>query len=278
MGSEVEFSTLGDATAPSPSVWADCPKTLLVDKGLGYYAHEEFLGNVTDTSFADGEVLGSGVLTQDADTGAVAPKAGVVGGFATLTTGATDNDSISLFSPPIGTVTRNSGKKFWAEARIELTTLADASLFFGLTTEAGATRDIVADNPSNSAQAGLDTKSLIGFVSVQAASAIATIDAVYRKGTGSIVQVSTNVSQASSLPLAERFTLAAVTPFKLGLRFDGRDKLKFYVNGRLVAVQTVDGTIDQTSNLAVVLAYKSGTAAAKSFSVDWTRYATQLRS
>jgi hypothetical protein len=44
-----------------------------------------------------------------------------------------------LISQPLGTIVRNSGNKFWFEARIELATLGDGGIFVGLTTEANAT-------------------------------------------------------------------------------------------------------------------------------------------
>jgi hypothetical protein len=50
------------------------------------------------------------------------------------------------------------------------------------------------------------------------------------------------------------------------------------VNGYKVASQEVDSTVDQSSNLVAVLNIKSGSASAKSVSVDWIRYAYQARS
>lgn len=274
----IGFSQIGDAGQPSPSIWGDCPNTLLTDKGLGYFAHEEFLGNIEIASFADASVFGSGLLDVDADTGVLAPLTGKTGGYAKFSTGATDNDAIALFSAPLGKMVRNSGNKMWVEGSFQFAALGDEALFLGFTTEANATRDVIADNPSNTVVAALTAATVVGFVTVQAASAIATVDAKYAKSTGTPVVVLANVTNATAIPLASRASLAATTDLKLGLRFDGRKTLTFYVNGYKVASQEVDSTFDQATNLVAVLTVKSGSASAKAVSVDWFRYAFQSRS
>jgi hypothetical protein len=276
----VGFSQAGDAGQPSPSVWADSPNTLLQDKGLGYFGHEDFLGNIEIASFADASVFGSGLLDVDADTGVLAPLTGKTGGYAKFSTGATDNDAIALISQPLGTLTRNSGKKFWFEVSFQLATLFDGGIFVGLTTEANATRDVVADNPSNAAAAGLTAATVVGFVSKQTASAIASFNAVYAKAAGTPVTVLADVMASTAISAAGGTiaALAATTDVKLGFRFDGRKTLEFFVNGYRVAAQEVDGTFDQTSNLAAVVNVKSGSASAKAVSLDWVRYAFQSRS
>jgi hypothetical protein len=276
MFGETKFSQIGDNDQPSPSLWADCPQEDL-NTGLGYFVNEDFLGGPIDSSFADGEPVGAGKLTGDGDTGALSFKAAEVGGYLTVATGANDNDAIALFTAPMGAIVKNSGNKLWAEIRLELTTLFDGAVAFGFGEEAACVRDLVADNPSNSAQAGTITESFVGFVTVQASSAIATVDAVYKKDGGTIVTALANVTNATAIPSASRANLAATTELKLGLRFDGRDKIHFYVNGYKVFTQTVDSTVDQTHTLAPVVAIKTGTANAKSISIDWMRGAFQSR-
>lgn len=275
--SQVDFANVGENVQPSPTIWADSPNTLLNDKGLGVFGHEGFQGNITDSSYADGEVIGSGVLNSDGDTAAIAPKAAEVGGYVTVTTGANDNDAIAFYSPLLAPISRKSGVKLWAEARFEFTTLPDAGFFFGFGEEAALVRDVVADNPSNSAVAGLITESLVGFASAQASSAIATLTATYGKDAGTKVVVLSDVTQGTGIPLASRFNLAAVTELKLGLRFDGDKFVRFYVNGYEVAALELDSTFDQSKNMGMVFAYKTGSANARSVSVDWLRYAVQSR-
>jgi hypothetical protein len=275
----IGFSQSGDAAAPSGSIWGDCPNSLLEDLGLGYFGHEEFLGNTEIASFADASVFGSGKFNVDADTGALSAKASEVGGYATITTGANDNDAIVLKGQPLGAIVRNSGNKLWLEARIELATLFDGGVAFGLTTEANATRDIIADNPSNSVVAALTAATFIGFVTKQTASAIASIDAKYAKSTGTPVVVLTDVTNSTTLTAAggTAAALAATTEVKLGVYFNGRDSLQFYVNGYKIGSVDVDSTVDQSSTLVPVLTIKTGTANAKAISADWVRYAFKAR-
>jgi hypothetical protein len=275
----IGVSTAGDQKQPSPAIWGDCPNTLLTDKSKGYFGHEEFLGNIEVASFTDAAVFGSGLLDVDADTGALAPLTGQTGGYAKFTTGANDNDAIAVFTPPLGTITRNNNQKFWVEANLRFETLPDAGLFFGLTTEANATRDVVADNPSTSAVAGLTAATVVGFVTVETASAIAKINAVYAKTTGTPVTVTSDVlsSTAYIAGAGAAAPLAATTDVKLGIYFNGRTTLEFYVNGYKVGSQDVDSTLDQSTNLVAVLNYKTGTANARAVSVDWIRYAYQVR-
>lgn len=272
--SDIGYSQAGDSNQPSPSIWGDCPKTILNDKGLGYYAHEDFLGGPITASLTDALFV-SHVLTADNDTAALSYKTGEVGGYASFATGATDNDALALFSAPLGAL--QVGKRLWLEARFEFAALGDEALFVGVAEEAALTRDIVADNPSNAAQAGLVTESLVGFVTQQSGSAVAKVDAVYRKDAGNVVTVLADVTNATAIESASRANLAATTEVKLGLRYDGRDKLHFYVNGVKVVSQVVDATVDISKNLAAIFAVKSGSASAKTVSVDWIRYAYQSR-
>lgn len=278
----VDFGQPGVNAQPSPNIWGDCQRSAIEDLGLGNYAHVDFLGATTGTLAAtlDGlQASFEGKLKLDNDTNLIlSQKASEVGGYLKAVTAASDNDAFCLFSAPLGPITLKSGQKFWLEARFEFSELTDSAFFFGLTTEANATRDIVADNPSTSAVAGLTAATSIGFVSVESGSAIATINAKYAKAAATPVTVLADVFASTAIATADRVAVAATTEMKLGIRFDGRDKLHFYANGYKVATVTVDSTIDQTSNLAVAFNYKVGTAAAKGMSIDWIRYAFQARS
>lgn len=278
MSSVIVLSNQGAAEQPSPSVWADCRNTLLQDLGLGYFAHEEFRGNIEVASFADATVFGSGTLDVDADTGALAPVTGVAGGVAKFTTGASDNDAIALFGPPLGAIVRNSGNPMWFETRIQAVTLFDGGIFVGLGGESSIVRDVIADNPSTSAVAALLAQTLIGFVTVESSSAIKTLNIVYSKGSGTPVTVLTDALASSAIPTAAVLALTAATFVKLGIRFDGGKFLYFYVNGYQVARVEVDSTVDQTSLMTAVINVKTGTAVAKAIALDWARYAFQSRS
>lgn len=272
--SQVGFSEAGDSNQPSPSIWGDCPKTILNDKGLGFYAHEDFLGGPVTASLTDGLYV-SPVLTADNDTAALSYKTGEVGGYASFATGATDNDALALVSAPLGKL--QVGRRLWFETRFEFAALGDEAVFAGVVEEAGASRDVVADNPSNAAQAALIGESLVGFVTQQSGSAVAKVDAVYKKDAGAVVTVKADATNATAIDSDDRANLAATTEVKLGFRYDGRDKLHFYVNGVRVASQVVDATVDISKDMAAIFAVKSGSASAKTVSVDWIRYAYQSR-
>ena len=269
----IGYDNPGDNDQPSPAVWQDCRNTLLPDLGLGYYRHVENLAPVADViAAAEQRPVIEGAFAVDADDNTVfSAKAGEVGGYQDIETDGDDNDAYALFTEPLGKIIKGSGQRAWAEVRLELGAIADQGVFFGLVEEAGASRDVVADDAG-----ALIGESLIGFQIL--ADDTDGVDAVYRKDADAVVEVAATVNNSVALPVADRADLAADTEFKLGLRYDGRDTLYWYFNGVQVATQTVDTTVDQSKDYAVVLAHKTGTAAAQSVAVDFIRYAFQKRS
>lgn len=268
----IGYDNAGDNNQPSPVVWQDSKNTLLPDLGLGYYKHAEFLAPLADTLALNEQrpVLESAFAIDCDDNTVFSAKAGEVGGYQDIETDGDDNDAVALFTEPLGKIQKGSGKKVWAEARIELGAITDQGLFFGLVEEAGASRDVVANNAG-----ALIGESLVGFQ-------ILTddqdgVDAVYRKDAGTVVEVASAVNNSTAIPIADRANLTANTEFKLGLRYDGRDTLYWYFNGVKVGSQTVDATVDQVKDYCVILGLKTGAAAAVSIAADWVRYAYQER-
>ncbi len=273
MSGSIGFSQIGENAQPSPSIWGDSPNTILQDKGLGYFVHEEFTGGADSIAFTAALTVGSGVLGFDGDTDTVIThKAAEVGGYLDIETDGDDNDAAAIFSEPLGTITRNSGKPLWFEARVELGAVADQGVFVGLVEEAGASRDVVADNAASN---GVITESLLGFL-VDNGDTNA-FDIVLRKDAGTVVNILNDASNATAIPLASRASITADVEFKLGIRFNGRDKIYFYVNGYEVAQYDVDSTVDQTKNYCAIVAVKTGTGAAVSIASDWVRFATKPR-
>ena len=275
--SVVNFSQIGEANRPSPSVWADCPNTLLEDLGLGYFGHAEFLSAPTgvlaaalDATMVEFE--GGFKLSADTDT-VLAMKAAEVGGYLDLETDADDNDAAAIYSQPLGKIVKNSGNKLWFEARLELGAIGDQGVFVGLVEEAGATLDVLANDV---AADGVVTESLIGFLCDLGDTN--AFDIVYRKGAGAVVTVLADVTNSVAIPPASRASLVADTEVKLGIRFDGRDRIYFYVNGYKVASKEIDSTFDQTTDMCAIVGLKTGAAAAQSIAVDWIRYGYQTRS
>lgn len=277
----IGYDNPGSEGFPSPAVWADCPNTLLNDKGLGYFHHHSGIGNVNTLP----------PLREDSDAATYTYDDGANGDNRTINaaTGAgTDNHAFAVHTSPLAKVVKNSGTKLWAEVDIALAAIADQALFFGLAESAALDRDVVSDDPSNSAQAGLDGESLIGFVTQQNSSATNKLDAVYQKDADGVVDVLTDATNATALQsrsengsqIQSDLTgdLSADSFVRLAVVFDGRDKLKFYVKGVKVAEQTVDNTVDQSKEYGVVLALKNGTAAERTLRYRFFRAAAQVRS
>lgn len=285
--SVIGYDNPGEAGFPSPAVWGDCPNTLLNDKGLGYFVQANAFG---DETTLPGKLItdADGSTTYTYDTGTGDERA------VDVAVSGTDNNAVALHTRPLAKVVKGSGVKLWAEADIALAAITDQAFFFGFAEDAALDRDIVADDPSNSAQAGLDTESLIGFVSQQNTSATDKIDAVYRKDNGSVVTVLADVGNASAFDptnttgvgfdrdnAAQTATkpgdLAADEFVRLGVSFNGRDKLTWYVNGLRVVDQEVDSTVDKSKEYGAILALKTGAAAARTLRYRFVRAAAQLR-
>lgn len=269
----IGFDDQGPAAKPSPSIWKDCRNTLLNDLGLGVYAHEDFLAEQTNATPADGTLVGTGVLAfkGDADT-SLGPVADHRYGAIELETDTTAGDGGALVSRVFGRIRKNSGERLWAEAYLAPGDVDDdMGTFFGLVEEDGATHDVIADDPATAASVA--DQSLIGFFQNNADPDAYAI--VKRIAGGSAATIASDVTNATGIPSDERFSLTDLGYLKLGIRFDGKDTITFFVNGYKVATQTVDSTIDQSQDYALVIAVKTGDTAAEKIQVGWVRYAFQ---
>lgn len=280
----VGYDNAGESDQPSPSIWGDCPNTLLNDKGLGFFADVQFMGAPTGTLAAalDVSMISFGGMAKlDADTDTVlAQKDGERGGCLTVTTDGDDNDAAAVFIEPFGKIVKNSGQRLWMEAIIALGDISeDFGAFVGLaerdaldgTTGDGA-RDVVDDGAASN---GLIEESVIGFI--RDAGDLDAWDAVYKKDAGTEVNPLTDVTNATAIDSDDRASLEDNVFFKLGLTFDGRDKLKWWVDGIHVATQTVDSTIDQSHDFGAVVCIKTGTAAAEQYHLKRLRVGFQER-
>jgi hypothetical protein len=280
---EIGFSQVGEAAQPSPSIWSDCPGETLNSNAEGFYFDVQFMGPPTGILAAalDVNMVSFGnALKLDADTDTVlAMVADAQGGALSIETDGDDNDAAALFSQPFGKITKNSGQRLWFEAIVAAGDVdADMGIFVGIV-EADAVdgttttaRDVLSNDVASNS---LVDESLIGFV--QDNGDDNAFDAVYKKDAGTLVNVLNDVTNATAIPLASRAALTDGAFFKLGLRFDGRDKLTFYANGYEVAVQTVDTTIDQAKDYCAVVAVKTGAGAAEQVHVRRVRFASKVR-
>ncbi len=208
----------------------------------------------------------------DFDPNAIlAATTGKVGGFLDVQVPAVDNDAFALFLRPFAEIRLNSGKKVWFEARIEIGAAADQGLFVGLAEEAALSRDVVADDC-----ASLITESLIGFQILNTDTD--GIDAVYRLDDGTVVEEVAIANNNAAITDAGGTiaAMAADTPRKVGMRFDGREKIEWFMDGvRVGSTLLIRSTFPDNVDLGFILGFKVGTAAARSFGVDWVRVAYQ---
>lgn len=268
-----------EPASTSASIWKDSRNSLLNDLSIGAYAASDFVGTPADPAF---NALNTGTtVISSADPATYGPT------VVKAATGGSDNNSYVWSSNGLGRIQFQSGLKFWFETRFAPGALNDSAFFFGLVTAPGLTATLIADNPSNSAQCVIAAVSHIGFASVQAASALATVNAVYAKGSATEVVAFTNVTNSAALLAAAsaqnssfvntQANLVANSFRKYGIRFDGISTISFYVDGVLIGQQAVDTTVDQAVYYALALQTKTGTAAATTNYVDFLKAGAELR-
>jgi hypothetical protein len=275
MNVQVDFSTAGVNAQASPSIWDDCPGNTLIDGGLGYYFHDDFLKG--SQNFATGVGVGdTGIILVGTAGTTDAFSTTTAGGVAAIVVSNTDNNSAALLSAPMGALVLNSGQKFWYEARFNVGTLGDGNfgIFAGFVAGASATKDTVANNP-DSVAAGLISDSLIGFALMS--DNVGKFYAVVEKDTAAPSTVFADVTNSAALGTAT-FTLTSGTFLKLGLKFDGKKTLKFYVNGVKIGSYVISAANDVSLDvLSPILCIKTGTTTARTLNVDWIRAGYQAR-
>jgi hypothetical protein len=279
--SHVGYDNPGEATQPSPSIWGDCPNTILNDKGLGVFVREDFQSPLAITTTVDSAPVASGAFSYKGDTDtSITSVADTPSGIVEIETDTTAADAGCLVANAFAKIVKNSGNQVWFEARVAPGDVDDdLGTFIGFVEEDGADEDVIADDPATNASTANVT--LVGFFQNNANPD--AYNAIYKNDTGTAVEVLSDVTNATGLPSADRASLidgvgATGAGFhKLGIRFDGRDKLQFYVDGYKVAEQTVDSTVDQTNYLAPIVAVKTGDTAAEKIFVDWVQAAYQTR-
>lgn len=257
---QVRVKRAGAADQPSPSIWADCPQERLNVERTGFFIHEDFLAHPVVTTTITAALLarmsmGALKISGDDDT-VITAKAAEPGGYLDIETDADDNDGAALTTNPFAEIEVDSGRKLWFEARVEAGAVADQGLFFGLAEEAALSHDILAADST-----ALIGESLVGFQVLSGDTD--GIDAVFKKDGGTAVKMDALIA-----------ALAANTEVKLGLRFDGKRSIELFVDGTKQSTYTIDATTFPVGvKMGVVLAIKTGTAAAQSMAIDWVRTA-----
>ena len=159
----------------------------------------------------------------------------------------------------------NNNKRFWFECRINIADEDDDMSFIaGLMEPTGCTAEGLAD-----AGADLIDEDFIGFLAVTDTTNMGDIQAVYQNGGDG---AHTDVVASAHSP-------ADNTYVKLGMRFDGKKTVTFYVNGASVGTLDVDDlTSNQLANpLCIFVGMKDNTGADATvlIQVDWIRFACE---
>lgn len=242
---------LPDVTGPSPIIWADCPVLdFLTDPASGFHYFQDLRGITTDVS-VDGFTFGgtNGEVSQRLDN------------IIDLETGGADNDSVFVAQSPRVTPAINNNKKFWFECLIANDDLGDAGSFIGLMELAGQNAEGVVDDC-----ASIIDENYIGFRILAAAQTELDVEVNQGGATGPTVIV--NDAQ----------TMVAGTYYRIGITFDGVNTFKYYVDGVLVGTSTADSLDNDkmATALGLYITQKSGTGAAESLLLKWSRFAGQL--
>ena len=258
MSLDVRYSGAGTAGQPSPAIWGKCPlhkAATRPDELL--YIWDDFVDPcVTDTSIPNWGFAGT-----NADIDNVAD---VVNGQILLQGSGADNDSCTILKNDLYLLTKNSGKRFWFEASVKPTnasTADDYALFVGLIESVGATAEMIADNG-----ASIIDEDYIGFAALTNATTIQDWDVVINQGGSSNFPVTVEADAGT----------IGTDYIKLGMYFDGRQTVYFYVDGVQVDTYDIDNLDNDTMahefTLALGVKQCEATAALGMYA-DWVRFA-----
>jgi hypothetical protein len=256
----VDYKTAGVAGQPSPNIWATF-NALKARANCGEYVDlwDDF---VTGGTVANTSVVGWDFVGTNAD---VTQVTGVVNGQILLVGSGADNDSSFIASPDLYLLTKNNNKRFWFEAAVKLAaagTADDYAAFVGLIEKAGATAELIADDGAT-----VIDEDYVGFFAETAGTTILDWNASINQGGSSSfpVTVEADVSEPST------------SYVKLGMAFDGKQTISFYVDGVLVDTYDIDNLDNDTmaNELCVAVGVKDCEGTALGMYVDWIRFACE---
>ena len=262
----VTYKAAGQAASPSDSIWGDCPVLdWMKNPGKGFHLWEDFEGGCTVDEVAQYKFA----LAGDApDIDPLTTEHSVV----ELTAPGAANQCVLLKSNILYELKKNSGKRMWLEARFKLLdSNAEQGMIFGLGEDSMLLDGAIADGGT-----AIGDYDFIGFAALASGdgSAMEDIDSVYHEaGDGG----APTVIQADIVDIDG--TTQDNTYWKLGMKFDGKETVTFYLNGEKCTT-TFDpddfDTGDQlTEDLGVVLGilWDADTSASDQMKVDWIRFA-----
>jgi len=256
---EIQYSdSLRENTSrgPSNTIWHNCPVlSFIEDPGKGTHFFDDF------ETWTDG---GSPWKTTKT-TSTIVRLADETGGVIQHNNSITnDSGAVMVLGDDVGAsyvITKDNGKKLWFECRLKVSSLATnaGNVFVGLCEEslATATTDIIAIGDT------IVAVDHVGF-------AILAADP-------SGVDVVHGINGTASTQLIDNFdTVVADTYMKLGLYFDGKNTISFYLNGLKSATTVLANATNFPTGeelaLYIVSTVGSGSIAYKA-EFDWARVA-----
>jgi hypothetical protein len=268
------YGVAGNAAEPSENIWKDFPSgAVLAQPGRYVHIWEDFIGNFTAN---DVQNVGGGnqwlVTGTNPDTAVVADEAA---GVINLSGSGGANDEVIIGCNILQDelIKLNSGRRCWFETRLKMDDVsADVSTIFGLGATELLAAEFITDDSSGSST--INDYDFIGFHTKCDGTNQEDLDTVYHQtgdgGAPTVVQASVR-------------TFGATTTYddvymKLGLRFDGKKKVTFYLDG--VALGTTLNIDDLTGNkldapLTILLGLKALAGSADDLKIDWIRYGAE---
>lgn len=273
----VDFLVGSTDRGPSPSIWGNCPWEEIKERQqVGCWFWDDFMSSNITVQTTEGDWNAGNAYSQFSDTGGTITADTTELGGAVAIGSDGDNEMCSFRTTIAPFKLAYGGKKFWFEARILTSTIADTKhdIFIGLMENVALSSGI----PITTSGALAD-KNLVGFFRPESAKGAAgtggaTINTMYKCDGVTAVTVQNDIT-----------TLVASTYVKLGMIFDpdkdnaGPNTLSFYVNGtRCSTVKTVPsaaGTdFPNDINLGLVFAIMNATGSSPgTSSIDWWRAA-----
>jgi len=255
----MNYGIAGETSEPSPLIWKDFPAMdSLKNPGKFVHIFDDFEGGTAiDVAYSGKfEVVGT-----NADIDVIDDE---INGVIYLAGSGADNDSSFLKSNALYDLTMNNGKRFWFETRINSVDVSlDHSLIAGLMEPTGCTAEGIADGGAT-----IIDEDFIGFAAFTDATNMGGIDAIYNQGGSG----TTTVEADAHTPVDDTYV-------KLGMRFDGKKTVTFYVNGAVVDTLNIDDLSDNslTNPLCVFLGMKDTEVGGFTavMQVDWIRFACE---
>ena len=242
---------------PSPKIWGDCPiGAMLENPNLGIFFRDDFLTCPKTPPTTEGNF---GIYKAFTDTGGTIADGAEFGGSWVLGSDG-DNEGASIHTGATAFKISTANGKFWFEARVKSSTIADTKhgFFVGL----------------------MDSTALTAIVPITAAGAIADVNIVgfHRlEGDGDMLDTIYKADGVTQVTVkADEVTLVADTYKKVGMVYDpGTNLLTFYDDGvpstttyTMVAAAGTDFPNDLTLGLVFAVLNATGSTPGTA-EMDW---------